>query len=92
MFEAILAKRWGKAGLEREQMIREASQDVNEEAICLALIRYKGSFPPYPRDLEDKVYDYDIEGVFMEGIRRVNEISKEEQLDGMREKIMEALQ
>ena len=41
MFEAILAKRWGKAGLEREQMIREAFQDVNEEAVCLALIRYK---------------------------------------------------
>lgn len=91
MFEAILGKRWGKAGLEREQMIREAFQDVNEEAICLALIRYKGNFPPYPKDLEDKVYDYDIDGVFMTGIRNVNEITKEDQLDGMRELILKEL-
>lgn len=91
MFEVILGKRWGKTGLEREQAIREAFQNLNEEAVCLALIRYKGNFPPYPKDLEDKAYELDIDGVFLKGIRNVNGITKEEQLDIQRQFIMEAI-
>ena len=87
MFELIFTKRWGS--LERLQLIREAFPDVNEEAIARALLDYKGNFPPYPKDIEVMVYQYDIDGMFQRGIRNLNGITKEEQLSRIRKGIME---
>ena len=84
--ENILQMRWGDTS--RAQMIREAF-DVNEEAICRALLNYKGNFPPYPKDIETMVYQYDIDGMFQRGIRKLNGITKEEQLEKIRRGIME---
>ena len=84
--ENILQMRWGDAS--RAQMIREAF-DVNEEAICRALLNYQGNFPPYPKDIEKNVYLYDIDGMFQKGIRKLNGITKEEQLEKIRRGIME---
>lgn len=80
-------KRWGS--LERIQLIQEAFHDVNEEAICRALLNYKGNFPPYPKDIEVMVYQYDVNGMFQRGIRKLNGITKEEQLARIRNGIME---
>lgn len=87
MFELIFTKRWGS--LDRLQLIREAFPDVNEEAIARALLNYKGNFPPYPKDIEVMVYQYDIDGMFQRGIRKLNGITKEEQLVRIRNGIME---
>lgn len=87
MFELIFTKRWGS--LERLQLIREAFPDVNEEAIARALLDYKGNFPPYPKDIEVMVYQYDIDGMFQRGIRNINGIAKDEQLVRIRKGIME---
>ena len=84
--ENILQMRWGDTS--RAQMIREAF-DVNEEAICRALLNYQGNFPPYPKDIEIMVYFYDIDGMFQKGIRKLNGITKEEQLGKIRRGIME---
>ena len=84
--ELIFMKRWGS--LERIQLIQEAFHDVNEEAVCRALLNYKGNFPPYPKDIETMVYQYDIEGMFQKGIRKLNNITKEEQLERIRNGIM----
>ena len=84
--ENILQMRWGDAS--RAQMIREAF-NVNEEAICRALLNYKGNFPPYPKDIEVMVYQYDIDGVFQRAIRMINGKTKEEQLEKIRRGIME---
>lgn len=83
----ILKKRWGSD--ERAQLIREAFPDVNTEAVCRALLNYKGNFPPYPKDIEVMVYQYDIDGMFQRGIRNLNGITKEEQLEKIRRGIME---
>ena len=87
--ELIFMKRWGS--LERIQLIQEAFHDVNEEAICRALLNYQGNFPPYPKDIEVMVYQYDIDGMFQKGIRRLNNISKEDQLKLIRKGIMEEI-
>lgn len=87
MFELIFMKRWGS--LDRLQLIREAFPDVNEEAIARALLNYKGNFPPYPKDIEVMVYQYDVNGMFQRGIRKLNGITKEEQLARIRNGIME---
>ena len=87
--ETIFEKRWGDTS--RAQMIREAFTDVNEEAICRALLNYQGNFPPYPKDIEVMVYQYDIDGMFQKGIRRLNNISKEDQLKLIRKGIMEEI-
>lgn len=85
--ELIFMKRWGS--LERIQLIQEAFHDVNEEAVCRALLNYKGNFPPYPKDIEVMVYQYDIDGVFQRAIRMINGKTKEEQLEKIRRGIME---
>ena len=85
----ILKKRWGSD--ERAQLIRESFPDVNEEAICRALLNYQGNFPPYPKDIEVMVYQYDIDGMFQRGIRNLNGITKEDQLNWIRKKIMEEI-
>ena len=87
MVELLFMKRWGS--LDRLQLIREAFSDVNEEAIARALLNYKGNFPPYPKDIEVMVYQYDIDGMFQRGIRKLNGITKEEQLEKIRRGIME---
>lgn len=87
--ELIFMKRWGS--LERIQLIQEAFHDVNEEAVCRALLNYQGNFPPYPKDIEVMVYQYDIEGMFQKGIRKLNNITKEEQLARIRDAIMKEI-
>ena len=89
MFERILKTRWGSD--ERAQLIRESFPDVNEEAICRALLRYKGNFPPYPKDIETDVYTFDIDGVFMTGIRKINGLDREEHLKRIRKYLMEEI-
>lgn len=91
MFESVFKARWGKDD-QKMQSIREAFPDVNEEAICRALLNYQGNFPPYPKDIETMVYQYDIEGMFQKGIRRLNGITKEEQLAKIRRGIMEDME
>ena len=85
--ELVFMKRWGS--LDRLQLIQEAFPDVNTEAVCRALLNYKGNFPPYPKDIEVMVYQYDIDGMFQRGIRNINGITKEEQLVRIRKGIME---
>lgn len=85
---AVLSKRWGEIGVERGNTIEEAFPDVNSEAVARALLNYQGNFPPYPKDIETMVYQYDIEGMFQKGIRRLNNITKEEQLERIRNGIM----
>lgn len=85
--ELVFMKRWGS--LDRLQLIQEAFPDVNTEAVCRALLNYKGNFPPYPKDIEVMVYQYDIDGMFQRGIRKLNGITKEEQLEKIRRGIME---
>ena len=87
--ELIFMKRWGS--LDRLQLIQESFPDVNTEAVCRALLNYKGNFPPYPKDIEVMVYQYDIDGMFQRGIRNLNGITKEEQLNRIRKKIMEEI-
>ena len=89
LIQAALIKRWGSD--ERQQSIEEAFPDVNPEAIARALLNYQGNFPPYPKDIEVMVYQYDIEGMFQKGIRRLNNITKEEQLARIREAIMKEI-
>ena len=86
---AALVKRWGETGAERDKAIEEAFPDVNSEAVARALLNYQGNFPPYPKDIEVMVYQYDIDGMFQRGIRKLNGITKEEQLEKIRRGIME---
>ena len=87
LIEGVLLKKYGTD--ERAKLMRESFPDVNEEAIARALLNYKGNFPPYPKDIEVMVYQYDIEGMFQKGIRNLNGITKEEQLNRIRKGIME---
>ena len=89
LIQAALIKRWGSD--ERQQAIEEAFPDVNPEAIARALLNYQGNFPPYPKDIEVMVYQYDIDGMFQRGIRNLNGITKEDQLNWIRKKIMEEI-
>lgn len=88
---AALAKRWGETGVERGKAIEEAFPDVNSEAVARALLNYQGNFPPYPKDIEKNVYLYDIDGMFQKGIRKLNGITKEEQLAKIRDAIMKEI-
>lgn len=89
---AVLSKRWGEIGVERGNTIEEAFPDVNSEAVARALLNYQGNFPPYPKDIETMVYQYDIEGMFQKGIRKLNNITKEEQLARIRDAIMKEIE
>lgn len=89
LIQAALIKRWGSD--ERQQIIEEAFPDVNPEAIARALLNYQGNFPPYPKDIEVMVYQYDIDGMFQKGIRNINGITKEDQLNWIRKKIREEI-
>lgn len=89
MINAVLMKRYRSD--ERADIIREAFPDVNVEAICRAILGYRGNFPPYPKDIEVKVYQLDIDGVFMSAIRNMNNISKEEHLSKVRQYLREDL-
>jgi len=88
LINAALLKRWGEAGAERGKMIEESFSDVNPEAIARALLSYKGNFPPYPRDIEDKVYQLDIDGIFMKAVR-AGKMTREEHLSRIRKRLME---
>ena len=85
-----LKKRYGTD--ERADMIAEAFKDVNPEAIAWAILEYRGNFPPYPKDIADKVGEMDIDGVFMQGIRNICELNREDQLKGIRKALREALE
>ncbi len=91
LIKLVLSRRWGEIGVERGNTIEEAFPDVNSEAVARALLNYQGNFPPYPKDIETMVYQYDIEGMFQKGIRRLNNITKEEQLSRIREAIMKEI-
>ena len=89
LIKLVLSRRWGEIGVERGNTIEEAFSDVNSEAVARALLNYQGNFPPYPKDIEKNVYLYDIDGMFQKGIRKLNGITKEEQLEKIRRGIME---
>lgn len=91
MIKAILHKRWGEEGERRAQTITEAFGDVNAEAVCRALLSYKGNYPPYPKDIEHKVYQLDIDGAFMKAVRRSGNMTREEQLSKIRERLRREL-
>lgn len=88
LIKLVLSRRWGEIGVERGKAIEEAFPDVNSEAVARALLNYQGNFPPYPKDIETMVYQYDIEGMFQKGIRKLNNLTKEEQLERIRNGIM----
>lgn len=90
MIEPVLRKRWGDVGAERAKLIEESFPDVNDEAICRAILSYKGNFPPYPQDIEVKVYQLDIDGIFMRGVRE-GKITREEHLARIRKRLLEDL-
>ena len=89
LIKLVLSRRWGEIGVERGNTIEEAFSDVNSEAVARALLNYQGNIPPYPKDIEKNVYLYDIDGMFQKGIRKLNGITKEEQLEKIRRGIME---
>ena len=90
LVNAALLKRWGEAGAERGKLIEESFPDVNPEAIARALLSYKGNFPPYPKDIEVKVYQLDIDGIFMKAVR-AGKLTREEHLARIRKRLMEDL-
>ena len=89
LIEGALIKRYGSD--DRAKALREAFPDVNEEAIARAILSYKGNFPPYPRDIEVKVYQLDIDGIWMKAICRSAHRTREEQLKRFRERLKEEL-
>ena len=89
LIKLVLSRRWGEIGVERGKTIEESFPDVNSEAVARALLNYQGNYPPYPKDIEKNVYLYDIDGMFQRGIRKLNGISKDEQLEKIRRGIME---
>ena len=91
MVERTLRKRWGETGAERAKLIEESFPDVNVEAICRALLVYKGNYPPYPRDIEVKVYQLDIDGIWMKAIQKSGHMTREEHLDRIRKRLREEL-
>ena len=91
IIEKALAKRWGDAGVERATMIREAFPNDNEEAIAIAILEYKGNYPPYPRDIDEAVGRYSIDDIFMTAIRKVNSLTRDHQLESQRRKIRREL-
>ena len=90
LIEAILRKRWGDVGTERAKLIEESFPDVNEEAVCRALLSYKGNYPPYPQDIEVKAYQLDIDGIFMKAVR-AGKLTREEHLARIRKRLLEEL-
>ena len=90
MIEPVLRKRWGDAGAERAKLIEESFPNVNDEAICRAILPYKGNFPPYPQDIEVKAYQLDIDGVFMKAVRE-GKLTREEHLARIRKRLLEDL-
>ena len=89
LVEKALIKKYGSA--ERAEIICQAFPDVNPEAIARAILSYSGNYPPYPQDIEVKVYQLDIDGVWMKAIRRSANRTKEEQLKRIRERLKEEL-
>lgn len=89
LVEGALIKKYGSA--DRAKILREAFPDVNEEAIARAILSYSGNYPPYPQDIEVKVYQLDINGVWMSALRKVKSWTKEEQLKRIRERLKEEL-
>ncbi len=88
LIEGALIKRYGSD--DRAKALREAFPDVNEEAIARAILSYKGNFPPYPQDIEVKVYQLDIDGVFMKAVRR-DKMTRDEHLNKIRERLRREL-
>lgn len=88
LITAALSKRWGEVGAERAKLIEESFPDVNPEAIARAILSYKGNYPPYPKDIDVKVYQLDIDGIFMKAVRE-GKLTREEQLSRIRKRLME---
>jgi hypothetical protein len=80
-----LLKKYGTD--ERAKLMRESFPDVNEEAIARAILSYKGNYQPYPKDIEVKVYQLDIDGVFMKAVRR-DKMTRDEHLKRIRERLI----
>lgn len=88
LIEGVLLKKYGTD--ERAKLMRESFPDVNEEAIARAILSYKGNYQPYPKDIEVKVYQLDIDGVFMKAVRR-DKMTREEHLARIRKRLLEDL-
>ena len=91
MIERALRKRWGEEGAERAKLITESFPDVNPEAVARAILSYKGNFPPYPKDIDVKVHQLDIDGVWMKAIQRSGGWTREEHLKKIRQRLKEDL-
>ena len=89
MIEGALLKRWGTD--ERAKLMRESFPDVNEEAIARSILSYKGNFQPYPRDIETKVYQLDIDGIWMKAIQKSGKMTRDEHLKKIRQRLREDL-
>lgn len=85
LIEGVLLKKYGTD--ERAKLMRESFPDVNEEAIARAILSYKGNYQPYPKDIEVKVYQLDIDGVFMRAVRR-DKMTRDEHLKRIRERLI----
>jgi hypothetical protein len=85
LIEGVLLKKYGTD--ERAKLMRESFPDVNEEAIARAILSYKGNYQPYPKDIEVKVYQLDIDGVFMKAVRR-DKMTRDEHLKRIRERLI----
>jgi hypothetical protein len=85
LIEGLLLKKYGTD--ERAKLMRESFPDVNEEAIARAILSYKGNYQPYPKDIEVKVYQLDIDGVFMKAVRR-DKMTRDEHLKRIRERLI----
>ena len=85
LIEGVLLKKYGTD--ERAKLMRESFPDVNEEAIARAILSYKGNYQPYPKDIEVKVYQLDIDRVFMKAVRR-DKMTRDEHLKRIRERLI----
>ncbi len=85
--EMIMRIRWGSRGEERAEAIMEAFQDVEECAVCNALIDYRGNFPPYPKDIERTVGMYNPDELFSRAVAK----SREGQIASQKERVKEWL-
>lgn len=91
LIERALRKKWGEQGAERAELIRSSFPDVNPEAVAWAIVDYVGVYPPYPKDIADKVGMLNIDGVFQQAVRR-DKKTRDEQLSGIRRGLMKELE
>lgn len=89
MIEGALLKKYGTD--ERAKLMRESFPDVNEEAVARAILSYNGNYQPYPKDIDVKVYQLDIDGVWMKAIQRAGGWTREQHLKLIRERLREDL-